>query len=579
MPVPEDHSGTSWDRGALGDTGLSRVRLEALLQELVGRVDEIMDTQERLRALLDAVVGIGADLDLNSTLDRIVTAACELVGARYGALGVVRPDGKRLSRFITHGVDDEQIAEIGPYPEGHGILGLLIDHPEPLRLTDLAGHPRSYGFPPNHPPMKSFLGVPIRTRERAYGNLYLTEKSDGSDFTEDDERTVQALAAAAGVVVDNARLYADTERRRRWHEVTAEITQFMLDEFDPQESLDLVARRAREVSASRVGAILLHLDDELVVQALDAPPVIGPYLERRIPVDHPIVADLLDGDHRVVIEDLTQFLKDCGLLSQLPELGGLGRTIIAPLPAGLNHAGGALVVAADQGTALAVTPGTDLLEMFANQTTVALDRAQARRDQAALAVLEDRDRIARDLHDLVIQRLFATGLQLQGMQRTLQPQAQERVARAVQDIDATIADLRSAIFELHHHPGRESLRAGITALVAEYAETLGFRPQLTVTGPVDTAVPAEAWDELLAVLREALSNIVRHAGAGSVAVDISVTGEELLLRVADDGGGIGAADRDSGLRTFRERAAGLRGSVRLGSNEPHGTVLELRAPI
>ena len=279
---PKDPN-ASWDEGTLEFAGLSRVRLDALLQELLGRVDEIMDSQERLRALLDAVVGIGADLDLNSTLDRIVTAACKLVGARYGALGVVGPDGKRLSRFITHGVDAEQIAAIGPYPEGHGILGHLIEHPEPLRLTDLSEHPRSFGFPPNHPPMKSFLGVPIRTRDYVFGNLYLTEKPDHADFTEDDERTVTALAAAAGVVIDNARLYADTERRRRWHEVTAEITQLMLGEFDPQEALQLIATRAREVSGSLVGAVLLRADDHLVVEALDGPAPFQRFLGRADP--------------------------------------------------------------------------------------------------------------------------------------------------------------------------------------------------------------------------------------------------------------------------------------------------------
>lgn len=191
-----------WDEGALEFGSLSRVRLDALLRELLDRVDDIMAYQERLRALLDAVVGIGADLDLTSTLDRIIAAACELADAQYGALGVLAPDGRRLMRFLTRGVTDEQIAAIGPYPEGHGILGLLIEHPEPIRLHDLAEHPQSYGFPANHPPMKSFLGVPVRTRDHVYGNLYLTEKADGADFTEDDERTVVALAAAAGVVID-----------------------------------------------------------------------------------------------------------------------------------------------------------------------------------------------------------------------------------------------------------------------------------------------------------------------------------------------------------------------------------------
>jgi GAF domain-containing protein len=316
------------------------VRLDALLQELLGRVDEIMDSQERLRALLDAVVGIGADLDLSSTLDRIVTAACELVGARYGALGVVGDDGERLTRFVTHGVTADEIAAIGPYPEGHGILGLLIDHPEPLRLTDLAQHPRSFGFPPNHPPMRSFLGVPIRTRDHVFGNLYLTEKAEGADFTEDDERTMTALAAAAGVVIDNARLYADTERRRRWHEVTAEITQFVLGDFDPQQAMQLIAARAREVSGSVLGTVLLLDEGELVIEAIDGPPAFERYLGRRMPTDRPILGDVLRGDDQVVIEDLAQLAKETGQLAEVPELEELGRTILAPLPAGARRPAG-----------------------------------------------------------------------------------------------------------------------------------------------------------------------------------------------------------------------------------------------
>ncbi|WP_350275851.1 GAF domain-containing sensor histidine kinase [Kribbella sp. HUAS MG21] len=568
-----------WDEGALAYPGLSRVRLDELLQELLGRVDEIMDSQERLRALLDAVVGIGADLDLNSTLDRIVTAACELVGARYGALGVVGHDGKRLSRFITHGVDAEQIAAIGPYPEGHGILGLLIEHPQPLRLPDLADHPRSYGFPANHPPMKSFLGVPISTREQVFGNLYLTEKAEDADFTEDDERTVMALAAAAGVVIDNARLYADTERRRRWHEVTAEITQLTLGDFGPQDALQLIASRAREVSGSLAGAMLLTDGDQLVVEALDAPPAFQRYLGARIPAELPIVADVLQGDDQVVIENLAQLVKDSGWLPDVAELEELGRTILAPLPAGSYSTGGILVVAAARGAVVTVTPGADLVQMFANQATLALDRAQARRDQSALAVLADRDRIARDLHDLVIQRLFATGLQLQGVQRMARPEVQERIGRAVADIDSTIRDLREAIFELHRQPGESSLRAEVQELVGEYTSALGFRPVLACTGPVDTAVPASARPQVLAALRESLSNVVRHARATEVKVDLTVTGHEVTLQVADNGVGIGPTDRQSGLRNLRERAATLGGSVQVRPNQPRGTVVELRAPL
>ncbi|MEU4191706.1 GAF domain-containing sensor histidine kinase [Kribbella sp. NPDC026611] len=569
----------AWDEGALEFPGLSRVRLDALLQELLGRVDEIMESQERLRALLDAVVGIGADLDLNSTLDRIVTAACELAGARYGALGVVGPDGKRLVRFITHGVSDDEIAAIGPYPEGHGILGLLIEHPEPIRLHDLAEHPRSYGFPPNHPPMKSFLGVPIRTREHAYGNLYLTEKTGGADFTEDDVSTVSALAAAAGVVIDNARLYADTEQRRRWHETNAEITQLMLGEFDPDQALQLIAQRSCEISGAQVAGVLVTDGDELVVRGIEGPAGFGRYLGRRIPAGLPVLGRVTAADNQVVIiEDAAQLLKDTGALTEFPEGATLGRTTIAPLPPGRTGTSGLLVVASEQGSTAPVTEGAELVRLFAGQVTLALERAQAQHDRDMLAVLEDRDRIARDLHDLVIQRLFATGLQLQGMHRLARPEHQERLSRAVEDIDTTIRDLRAAIFELQQAPNASSLRGDLQALVAEYAEPLGFRPQLICTGPIDTVVPASVRPQILAAVRESLSNVVRHAQAAHATVEVTVEAGQVITRITDDGIGIGAGTRRSGLRNLTERAQTLGGTVRITSNEPHGTVVELSAP-
>ncbi len=569
-----------WDEGALEHAGLSRVRLDALLQELLGRVDEFMEYQERLRALLDAVVGIGADLDLNSTLDRIVSASCELAGARYGALGVVGPDGKRLVRFITHGVTGDEIAAIGPYPEGHGILGLLIEHPEPIRLHDLAEHPRSYGFPANHPPMKSFLGVPVRTREHAYGNLYLTEKTGGADFTEDDERAVTALAAAAGVVIDNARLYADSEQRRRWHEITAEITQLMLGEFDADQALQLIAQRSREVAGAQVAAVLLTDADQLVVRAVDGPPGYSQYLGRRIPSDVPVLGRVTSGaGEQIVIEDLAQFLKDAGGLAEFPEGATLARTTLAPLPAGGAGTGGVLVVAIAQGADSRMADGADLVAMFAGQATLAVERAQAQRDRDMLAVLEDRDRIARDLHDLVIQRLFATGLQLQGMHRLVAPEHQQRLARAVDEIDTTIHELRAAIFELQQPEATASLRGDVHALVNEYAEPLGFRPQLTCTGPIDTVVPATVRPQILATIREALSNIVRHAEASHATVEITVSPGQVITRVTDNGIGIGPGTHRSGLRNLTDRAQALGGAVRISDNHPQGTVVELTAPV
>jgi signal transduction histidine kinase len=528
------------------------------------------------RALLDAVVGIGTDLDLSSTLDRIITAACELVEARYGALGVLGPDGKRMVRFVTYGVTEDETAAIGPLPEGHGLLGLLIEHPVPLRLRDVTAHPQSFGFPPHHPAMKSFLGVPIRSREHVYGNLYLTEKADGADFTEEDQHAVTALAAAAGVVIDNARLYADTERRRRWYEVTAEITQLMLGDFAPEDALRLIARRAREVSGSRIGVVMLSSDDDLVIEAIDGPEEFQQYVGRRVPGDLPVLGDVVHGGRQVVIEDLAQVAKDSGRLVDVPEIESLGRSVMAPLPAGTHVTGGLLLVAAEHG---AVLEGTDLVRMFASQATLAVDRAQAQRDQSMIAVLEDRDRIARDLHDLVIQRLFATGLQLQGMHRMVAADVQERIGRAVEDIDATIRDLRAAIFALHHQPGHRSLRADVQALVAEYADSLGFRPRLTCEGPLDTAVPVTVRPQILAAIRESLSNVVRHAEATAVTVEVTVAGGEVVARVTDNGIGLEPGHRQSGLRNLRERAQTLGGAVRLQPNQPTGTILELRAPL
>ena len=568
-----------WDDGALEFAGLSRVRLDALLQELLGRVDEMLDSQDRLRRLLDAVVAIGADLDLNSALDRIVYAACELSGARYGALGVLRPDGERLASFITQGASHEQIEAIGPYPEGHGILGLLIDDPKPLRLHDIAEHPRSFGFPANHPPMQTFLGVPVRVRDHVFGNLYLTEKRDGADFTSDDEQVVMALAAAAGVVIDNARLYADTESRRRWLEATAEITELTLGEFEAKQALQLIARRANEVAHGAAAAVLLADGNELVFEAVDGPGT-AELVGARVPATHRLLRDVAGQKHAVVLDNLLRTLKDSGDVPMLPLLDDLGRTVMVPMPAGARTGGGVLVVASHRDQMLGgAAESAELITAFANQATLALDRAEAQKDRAQLAVLEDRDRIARDLHDVVIQRLFATGLQLQAMQHIVRPDGRERIDRAVSDIDTTIRDLRAAIFELQQAPdSRSSLRADIRAVVDEYAETMDSTPALTLQGPLDSVVPAKTRSQILAAVREGLSNVVRHASASRVEVEVMIAGDDVVARIIDNGVGFAETGRESGLCNLRERARNLGGTVRVEAVHPHGTLLELRAP-
>lgn len=368
---------------------------------------------DRLRDLLDAVLGISADLSLPRVLRRIVEAAVRVIGARYGALGVLSEQHRGLSQFVHVGISDAEADLIGPLPEGRGILGLLIVEPQPLRLDDLGRHPDSFGFPANHPPMKSFLGVPIRIRDQVFGNLYLTEKLAADRFSAEDEELAIALAGAAGIAIENARLH-----------------------------------------------------------------------ER--------------------VRDLT--------------------------------------------------------------------------------LIEDRERIAADLHDTVIQRLFATGLSLQGTIPAIDsPEAASRVEAAVEDLDETIRQIRSAIFALEApRPAGRTLRGQILELASEAAASLGFEPHLHLDGPIDSLVSDEIANHLLSTLREALSNVVRHAGATRVDVHVEVKGGHVGMEVRDDGVGLPVTLRPAGrgLTNMGHRAESLGGSMSISVGPGgSGTVLAWRVPL
>jgi GAF domain-containing protein len=398
------------------------------------------------QALLDAIVSVGSGLDLRGTLERMVDAACRLVDARYGALGVLRPDGERLSEFITYGISDEQRERIGPIPQGHGMIGLLIRDPHPLRLHDIGADPRAYGFPEHHPPMRTFLGVPLRVRGQVFGNLYLTEKAGGDDFTDEDEQIVVALATAAGVAVENARLYERSEQRQRWLAAAAEITEAILGDVWRDESLNLVARRARELAAADVAVIFLVQGDELVAATVDSA---DDSLEHgtRFGMDGTLPGQAARTGKPVVVADAvaSEPLRDPEG-SRWPRLGA---AIFAPLASSAGTLG-VLVVGATPGRHIRY--GEDdvhLVATFAGQAALAIERARAQAAQARLAVFEDRDRIARDLHDLVIQRHFATGLRLRTSLRLIdQPAATAHIRSALDELDDTINQVRRAIFPL-----------------------------------------------------------------------------------------------------------------------------------
>jgi signal transduction histidine kinase len=563
---------TSWQPSL---PSLSRVDLDALLHELLTRVGEVMTSRERLRALLDAVVGIGSDLDLRSTLERIVRAACKLADARYGALGVIGPD-RMLVEFINHGVTAQQRAEIGGLPRGHGVLGLLIEEPRPIRLDDITQHPRAYGFPPNHPPMHSFLGVPVRIRDQVFGNLYLAEKRGGEQFTQDDEDLVAALSVAAGAAIDNARLYAQAERRQRWLMAAAEITSVLLGEVRQTEALELVATRARDVADADLAMVLLTDDraERLTVEvAVGGPEDAAGW---SIAVEGSEFVEVLNGQQLSVVTDL-------GAAANWPVLLSTGTALLVPLAVG-GVALGVLVVAYRKDS-VPIAEGLELamVETFAGQAALALERARAQDEREMLAVVGDRERIARDLHDVVIQRLFAAGMQLQGATRLSgQPDVQTRIERVVNDLDTTIRDIRGAIFELRG-PAQHSFRTEIRDLVDEAREALGFRPALRIDGPVDTAVPDAQRTALLAVLRESLSNVAKHAQAHAVNVSVAAGHGRLSLAIQDDGRGMTAAADPAaptghGLPNMHARAIDLNGGCTVEPAAP-GTRVTWYVPL
>ncbi|MFF6813625.1 GAF domain-containing protein [Streptomyces sp. NPDC012403] len=558
---------------------LPQLRLDELLEELQARLDAARGTRDRVHSLLEAVLSVGRELDLEQALRSIVEAAAALVDAEYAALGVIGPDGERLSAFHTVGVDEEQIARIGPYPEGHGILGELIRHPEPLRLAKLSDHPASYGFPAHHPPMNTFLGVPIRVRDHIFGNLYLTEKRGGQQFDEDDESVLATLAVAAGVAIDNARLYEESRLRERWLQVNAEITHTLMSGADQGGVLPLIAERAREITASALSVVAMPVSgtDTLAVelavgQQADAwrgivlpteGTLIGQAFVQRAPVSSPDVSC------------------DSRVSAGPPRFDGLGPAVAVPIGTGDETRGVVLLVRQSGGREF-TGKETEPLQVFAAQAAVAMELAERREDAEQIALLEDRDRIARDLHDLAIQRLFATGMTLQSAGRRVQdPVASKRILRAVDDLDETIKIIRSTIFGLRSRDddAAPGLRSRAVRAIGEAAPLLGFAPSVRMEGLLDTHVPAATADHVLAVLTESLTNVARHAGADRADVVLETDGKQVRLTVTDNGVGIPDGGRRSGLTNMAERAQKLGGGMELESPGGKGSRLVWHAPL
>jgi signal transduction histidine kinase len=557
-----------------GRSSLAGMRLTELLDEVQDRLQAVARTQERVQGLLDAFLSISTGLNLDVTLRRIVEAATELVDARYGALGVLGPDGS-LAAFVHVGVDEELAARLGHLPEGKGVLGELTAEPRALRLDDLRQHPSSTGFPPGHPAMGSFLGVPIRSRGEVFGNLYLTSKRDGM-FSSEDEAVLTALAGAAGIAIANARLFEAAEAQRSWLAAVTDVRTALLQGLPPQEVLDLVVERVTKLTDA--DATILALGPKGTDGSYEVRAQTGADLGRLTGVglgeDAGTVLEAVAVAGTVVALDMT------GMAGDGPDApAGWGPCLAVPLR---STVGGASVIIALRRAGATPFEATlaALISSFADETALALDLAARQQVARRLDVFEDRDRIARDLHDHVIQRVFAAGLSLQSvLPRIVDPEAAGRVRSAVDQLDETVRDIRTTIFDLHTTADERdgSLRRRLLDIVTQ---TSGADLHTTVrmSGAVDSLVTGELAADTEAVVREGVSNAVRHARAASVTVTLDVA-DDVVVQVVDDGTGIDTGAPRSGLRNLAERAR-LRGGGFMVVRLPEGgTRLRWHAPL
>ena len=544
----------------------------------------------RLARLLDVGRNVLSELDLDVVLDRVLETAAELTGARYAALGVLDEERRALARFLTRGVDEETHRAIGDLPQGRGVLGVLIDNPHPLRLGDVGDHPRSYGFPPGHPPMRTFLGVPILVRGEAWGNLYLTEKAGGEDFSPVDEEAVVVLADWAAIAIDNARLYRSATERRdeleravRGLEATAAIARAVGAETDLNRVLELVVKRGRALVDAHDVLILLREGDDLVVAAgaghvsLDEP--------RRIPV-----VGSTSGD--VLAERRSRRVAEASAELRVPaaELGVAQASAALLVPLVYRGEGLGVLIAFDRlGSDARFTHDDQmLLESFAAQAATAVATAQTVATERLRRSLEasesERRRWARELHDETLQALGGLKVLLSGATR-------------LDDIESVRARMREAIEQLTHDI--DSLRGLIAELRPPALDQLGLEPALAsladrtavISGlevrtafelPDDLRPAPETETTVYRIVQESLTNVAKHARAEGVEVTVRCEDNEILIAVADDGVGFdpgGPPDGGFGLMGMRERVELAGGDLDVGPGEAGGTLVRARVPL
>jgi len=534
--------------------------------------------RDRKDALLEAGLALSSELSLPMVLQRIVDLAAEVTDARYVALGVIG-EGGQLIDFITAGIPAKQRQAIGALPRGLGLLGLLIREPHIIRVENIKDHPDSVGFPPNHPPMRSFLGAPVQALGKTFGNIYLTEKRGAREFSAEDERSLLVLATQAGVAIANASLYQEVKRRERWLEALRDVTLGILEGGDANSLLVSIAEHARELAGAEAAQILTTTSS---AGRLDVVAAVGAYAQQvqgqSVPAAKSISGEVIETGKPLHTDDATAH----GHAYQpIIRLGHVGPAIFVPLRV-RGRATGTLMVANLKGGRLFDEGTIRLVETFADQASVAIEYGRAQRNLQRLGLMDERERIAKELHDGIIQSLFAVGMGLQSTAlQAVSPETGNRIEAAVGELDRVIRDLRNYIFGLR--PGILADRQLDQALSA-LGEEVQASSHVLIEVNVDAALAADLSSrshEIVQITREALSNVARHAQAKHSEVRLARQGSKAVLTIEDDGIGfdVRGDSAGNGLRNMRERAAAMGGAVRLTSNAGKGTRLRLTLPV
>ena len=536
------------------------------------------EPRDRKDALLEAGLALASELSLPMVLQRIVDLAAEVTDARYGALGVIGA-GDELVDFITTGISVRQRRAIGALPHGHGLLGLLIREPRIVRVPQIQRHPDSVGFPPNHPPMTSFLGAPVQAIGRIYGNIYLADKRSAPEFNEDDENSLLILATQAGVAIANASLYQESLRRERWLAALREISRLILEGADASSVLNSIAEHARELAGADAASILTTTSSPGSLEVAAAVGAYAPRLRKQsVPTTKSISGEVIETGRVLHTDDASTHAR---AYQPIIRLGHVGPAIFVPLRV-RGRATGTLMVANLKGGRLFDEATVRLVETFADQASVAIEYSRAQADVRRVGLMDERERIARELHDGIIQSLFAVGMGLQGTALLAgSSETASRIDGAVDELDRVIRDLRNYIFGLR--PGILADRQLDQAL-RELGEDLQQRSGARVEVEVDVELAARLSSrshQIVQLTREALSNVARHAQAGHSVVRLAREGKTAVLTIADDGVGfdVSGGSAGNGLRNMRERAEAMGGAMLITSKAKKGTKLRMTFPV